>query len=76
VLGVIAAIVGGGAAALGGGNTGAGLGAMFATMGIFLLIMLIVNLGFLLWVGLSKSDPGANKYGAPPTSMIGGAATA
>jgi len=74
VLAVIAAVVGGGAAALTGAGDG-GLVAVMATMGVFVLVMVAVHLGFLLWVGLSKSDPASNPYGPPPVSLVGGTAT-
>ena len=74
VLGVIAVMIGGGAAAFSGDSAG-GLMAAFANMGIFLVIMLLVNLAFLLWVGLSKGDPAANQYGPAPAALTGTAAT-
>ena len=39
-----------------------GMGAMFLTFGLAFL----VGVGFLLWVGLTPGEPGANKYGDPP----------
>ena len=74
VLGVIAAVVGGGAAALTGAGD-EGLMAVMATMGLFLLVMAAVALGFLLWVGLSKGDLATNQYGPPPVALTGTAAT-
>ena len=41
------------------------LGPMFGIMGILFL----VNIGFLLWVGLSEGKPGSNKYGPNPKGM-------
>jgi uncharacterized membrane protein YhaH (DUF805 family) len=32
----------------------------------FLLLAVVVKLVFLLWVGLSRGDPGPNRYGPPP----------
>ena len=69
LLGIIAGVVGGGAmmAAASSGGDSAGMAAMFGSMGIFLLIIFIVNIAFLLWVGLTKGDPATNQYGPPPT---------
>jgi uncharacterized membrane protein YhaH (DUF805 family) len=66
-----AAVVGataGDAAALGAALGFAGLMASVGLLGI------LVCLAFLLWVGLSKSDPAPNQYGAPTPSMFGGTA--
>lgn len=38
------------------------LGPMFGILGILFL----VNLGFLLWIGVTDSKPGSNQYGANP----------
>lgn len=38
------------------------IGPMFGIMGILFL----VNLGFLLWIGISDSKPGSNQYGPNP----------
>ncbi len=59
------------------GNAAMAGGAMAGLMGfgLFALIALCVVLAFLLWVGLSKGDPGENQYGPPPTPLIGGATT-
>jgi uncharacterized membrane protein YhaH (DUF805 family) len=68
---IVAAAVTGGAAifaamrqnnndALAQGAAGAGL------LIIFLVLPFLVALGFLLWVGLTRSDPGENRYGPPP----------
>jgi uncharacterized membrane protein YhaH (DUF805 family) len=61
----------GGMAAMGAFNTdymhpGAmmGMGLTAALMGLAML----VSLGFLLWVGLTPTQPGANKYGEPPSA--------
>lgn len=58
------------------GNGGLTAGAMagVAGMGLFGLVSLIVIIGFLLWLGLSKGDPGDNQYGPPPRPLIGGGA--
>lgn len=42
---------------------------MFAGLGIMLAFVgfaAVAKLAFLLWVGLSPSDPGDNRYGPPP----------
>lgn len=41
------------------------LGPMLGILGILFL----VNIGFLLWVGLSDGKPGSNKYGPNPKGM-------
>jgi uncharacterized membrane protein YhaH (DUF805 family) len=49
------------------GLAGAGAAVLFA------LLIVAINLGFLLWVGLSKGDPGTNQYGPPPGTAVAGA---
>ncbi|WP_370236151.1 DUF805 domain-containing protein [Brevundimonas sp.] len=41
------------------------IGPVFGILGI----MLLVNLGFLLWIGLSEGKPGTNKFGANPKGL-------
>lgn len=41
------------------------IGPVFGILGILLL----VNLGFLLWVGLTEGKPGPNKYGPNPKGL-------
>lgn len=41
------------------------IGPVFGILGILLL----VNLGFLLWVGLTEGKPGTNQYGANPKGL-------
>lgn len=55
------------AAAGAAGLAGAGAALLFG------LLILVVNLGFLLWVGLSKGDPKPNQYGPPPGLAVAGA---
>jgi len=62
----IMASMGGGSAATAGAMAGFGMAAM--VMGLAALI----GLAFLLWVGLSKGDPGDNRYGPPPRQLVGG----
>ena len=73
VLGLLAAF--GIATGMGSGNAAMTGGAMagLAGLGLFFLCAFIVLIAFLLWVGLSKGDPGENQYGPPPTPLIGGA---
>lgn len=47
--------------------TGAAVGGVGLVMGAGGLAMLI-GLGFLLWVGLTPGEAGANKYGEPPVT--------
>lgn len=78
-LAVLAALVFGGVAALSAifgaaqGGMGAGSWALFAgalgTAGAFLALAGLVKLIFILWVGLSRGDPGPNRYGPPPVSL-------
>jgi uncharacterized membrane protein YhaH (DUF805 family) len=44
-------------------------GALGAAL-VFLLIALVVKLVFMLWVGLSRGDPGPNRYGPPPGETV------
>lgn len=73
-----AAFVAGGAALIGmifnasseAGSDLSNWAGVFGALGIaaaFLLVALAVKLVFLLWVGLSRGDPGPNRYGPPPT---------
>lgn len=41
----------------------AGIGGMF----LFFLAAFVIGLGFLLWIGISTSEPGENRYGPSPT---------
>jgi uncharacterized membrane protein YhaH (DUF805 family) len=64
----------GGAAmfAAGAAGDGAGGAAALGGMGIaalFFLLAFVVNIAFLLWVGLSKGDPGSNQYGPPSNGV-------
>ena len=74
---LIAAFVVGGASvfAMAGatGSPDAGMLAALGSVAVFLLLILVVNLGFLLWVGLSKGDPDTNQYGPPPQTAVAGA---
>jgi uncharacterized membrane protein YhaH (DUF805 family) len=79
-LALIGAIVVGGVAAIGAiftasTDSGADAGNWMAVLGAlgvalaFLCIAAIVKLIFLLWVGLSRGDPGPNRYG-PPQGVV------
>lgn len=70
---IVIAIVAGGAgmimAMAGGAHDATAATAALGGLGIFVLVMgigLLVNLAFLLWVGLSGTQPGANQYGPEP----------
>lgn len=74
------AFITGGVAMLGGGlmhevgAEAAGAGAAMAGMGMAALLMavaMLVGLAFLLWVGLTPSEPGENRYGAPAQPVFG-----
>lgn len=43
--------------------------ALFAPMLGGWAILFLINLGFLLWIGLSDSKPGPNKYGPNPKGL-------
>jgi uncharacterized membrane protein YhaH (DUF805 family) len=68
IVAVIGAVVMGGAALMAAMSGGAGAGntAAFAALGSAMLPILLgalVSLGFLIWVGVTPSQPGANAYG-------------
>ena len=65
---VVAAV--GGMAALS-GDASAVTGAAFGVMGLALLISFVVSLAFLLWVGLTPSQPGDNRFGPPARQLVG-----
>jgi len=65
-MGAMGAMMGGGNDAMASAGMMAGLGAM----GLIGLLMFAALIGFLLWVGLAKGDPGDNRYGPPPRSLI------
>lgn len=64
----IGAVIGAGAS---GGSDAAAVTAALGGVGIMFLVLalcLLISLGFLLWVGLSASEPGDNRYGPSPLS--------
>jgi uncharacterized membrane protein YhaH (DUF805 family) len=72
-----AALIAGGAAVIGmifnasteAANDWTSWGGVIGALGMaaaFLLVAVVVKLVFLLWVGLSRGDPGPNRYGPPP----------
>lgn len=69
---IIAIMTGGMAMLAGGANNAAGAMAGLGTMGLVMIVALLICLAFLLWVGLTKGDPGDNQYGPPPRKLIGG----
>ena len=44
----------------------AGVGGLFVS----LAIAFVVTIGFTLWVGLTEGQPGENRYGEPPLTMV------
>jgi uncharacterized membrane protein YhaH (DUF805 family) len=60
---------------MGGANNAMAAGGLMAGMGTAMLIgllILVACIAFVLWVGLTKGDPGENQYGPPPRSLVGG----
>lgn len=60
-------------------GSGAGGAAALAGMGMAvaaICIGLVVCLAFLIWIGVSKSEPGENQYGPPAVSLTGGSTPA
>lgn len=55
------------------GDSAAAAGAMGAmgAIGLIAVLLFVAYIGFVLWVGLSKGDPGANAYGPPPIANTG-----
>lgn len=73
---VIVGLMVGGMAMIGAGAmngdaaaAGAGLAGVGMIMG-FMGIAILVALGFLLWVGLTPSQPGENRFGPPPAPAV------
>ncbi len=74
VVASVVAVVIGGVAAIGvatGGFHGLGVAAVLGPIGVLALIVVVANLGFLLWIGLSPGRLGPNVYGPPPISLTG-----
>ena len=44
--------------------------AMFGSIGGIVLLFLVINLGWLLWIGIVDSQPGRNKYGPNPKNPV------
>lgn len=44
--------------------------AMFGSIGGIALLFLVINLGWLLWIGIADSQPGRNKYGPNPKNPV------
>ena len=62
-----------------GGGEPASWAAFFAALGImlaFLCLAALFKFIFILWVGLSTGDAGANRYGPPPGTLINPTSTA
>lgn len=56
-----------GAEAVGSGAAMAGFGMVF----LFMSAAMLVGLAFLLWIGLTPSQPGENQYGPPAQPVFG-----
>ncbi len=73
IIGAIVMVVGGAGAFMAAAATGdasavaaaGGLGAI----GLGFLIMLVTGLGFLIWIGITDSQPGTNQYGPNPKGL-------
>ena len=73
IIGMIVMFVGGAGAFMAAAATGdasavaaaGGLGAI----GLGFLIMLVTGLGFLIWIGITDSQPGTNQYGPNPKGL-------
>lgn len=64
-----------GGAAFSEASEGAGAGVFFAGLGMAMLFGLaafFIWAGATLWAGLGESEPGANRYGEPPSLPIAG----
>lgn len=71
VLFIVAGVSVGGAAAMGAfsGSDDLAAGAAMGGMGMMAIsvgLAFVIAIGFLLWLGLTPSEAGANKYGEPP----------
>ena len=44
--------------------------ALFGSFGLVALIFVVINLGWLLWLGIADSQPGRNKYGPNPKNPV------
>lgn len=44
--------------------------AMFGSIGGIVLLFFVINLGWLLWIGIVDSQPGQNKYGNNPKNPV------
>lgn len=73
--GVVIMFMAGGAALLGaasGSSTAAGAGALMGG-GVILIValaILVISIGFIIWVGTRPSDGGDNLYGPPPVRLV------
>ncbi|WNG45919.1 DUF805 domain-containing protein [Archangium minus] len=79
VIAMVLAAVSGGMAMMGAasmneqGDDSAAVGSAMAGMGAalgFMGLAFLVGLAFLLWVGLTKGEPGPNRFGPPPVSQV------
>ena len=73
---LVLAVVKGGKAVLevlSAGSSNATRGAAWSQLGIavgYFAMTFLVGLAFLLWVGLSRGEPGSNRFGPPPERLI------
>ena len=73
IAGIIAVAMGGAAMLTGGMGSEADALAAVGSAGLVLGLSFIIYIAFVLWVGLSKGDPGTNQYGSPRTPPLTGA---
>ena len=71
---IVVAFIGGGAAVMSAAANGdevstAAAGGAIGTFALAAIISLVSNLGFLIWVGASDSQPGTNDYGPNPKGL-------
>ncbi|MCU0881709.1 MAG: DUF805 domain-containing protein [Hyphomonadaceae bacterium] len=61
-------MLGGALAGSSGGGSGVALGVLFGLGfgGVLFGLAMLVNIGFVIWVGTRDSDPEANRFGSPP----------
>ncbi|HEY9235099.1 MULTISPECIES: DUF805 domain-containing protein [Phenylobacterium] len=67
---MIVATMMGGLAAMS-GDFGAVHGAAMMATGLAFMLSFLVGLAFLLWIGLTASQPGENRFGPPARSLVG-----
>jgi uncharacterized membrane protein YhaH (DUF805 family) len=73
IVAMVLSLMVGGAALIGaraGGDSGAAAAAMGAGLGFLGIVLLacLVNLAFIIWVGVTPGQPGENRYGPEPVA--------